>query len=265
MEPKAELKKFIGKIETNERFVFIRFSDGELEILRGSRLILGESGIVWSRGTSSFKYPIYDHKDFDPERDKALKEALIASARHQSAEYFKGIPTKHNGDEDARNLMIQLNGGTDQNLTFSDLWINSNYRLFLRNVFPLLQSRPVTLVANHRARPENVSDQWNLYPIPDGAFQDHQRIVREAIEHIKMLAPGTIVLSSASSISNLIGHQVSLQNWDVTFIDIGTAIHELLGFTDSRRLYLSQVKPWKLSTFKEKLSYLASKGSRIKW
>ena len=265
MEPKAELKKFMGKIESNERFVFIRFSDGELEILRGSKLVLDKSGIVWSRGTSDFQYPTYDHKDFDPVRDKTLMDSLVASASHRSNAYFKGIPTRHNGDYDAKNLMIQLNGGTEDNLTFSDLWINSNYRLFLREVFPILKSRPVTVVANYRTIPDKISEQWTLIPIPDAAFQDHQRVVDNAVAQISKLTPGSIVLSSASSISNLIGHQVSLRERDVTFIDIGTALLELLGFTDSRRLYLSQVKPWRLSNLRDKLSYLASPGSRIKW
>jgi len=265
LESKAELNRFIGKIRSNERFSFVRFSDGELEILQGSRLVLGKSGVIWSKGQSSFKYPAYDHKDFDPTKDKALMDAVTASAVHQSDEYFKGIPTKHNGDAQATALMITLNGGTAKNLTFADLWINSNYKTFLKEAFPILQSRPVTLVANYRTRPERISEQWSLIPIPDGAFQDHGQIVSDTLKKISLLPPGTIVLSSASSISNLIGHQVSVQKLDVTFIDIGTALHEQLGFTDSRRLYLSQVKPWRFSTLRYKLGYLASRGSRIKW
>ena len=265
MEPKAELNRFIGKLSASERFIFIRFSDGEMEILRGSKLTLSDAGVIWSKGQSAFKYPVYDHKDFDPKRDKSLMMALRSSAEHQSPEYFKGISTTHNGDPDATKLMIELNGGSERNLTFSDLWINSNYKNFLNQALPVLKELPVTLVANFRTKPEQISDLWSLIAIPDGAFQNHAQIVEEIVERIKTLPPGTVVLSSASSISNLLGHQVSILNIDVTFIDIGTALHEQLGFTDSRRLYISQVKPWRLSTFREKLSYLISKGSRIKW
>ena len=265
MEPKAELNRFLGKLIAKERFIFIRFSDGEMEILRGAKLILSDSGVTWSKGQSDFKYPAYDHKDFDPERDKALMSALTASAKHQSPEYFKGISTSHNGDLDATNKMIELNGGSEENLTFSDLWINSNYKKFLEHVLPVLEALPVALIANYRTKPEKISNLWSLIPVPDGAFQNHAQVVQEVIEKIRILPRGSVVLSSASSISNLIGHQVSVLNIDVTFIDIGTALHEQLGFTDSRRLYISQLKPWRPSTFKEKLSYLISKGSKIKW
>lgn len=265
MEPKAELNRFFGKLIAKERFVFIRFSDGEMEILRGARLILSDSGVTWSKGKSDFKYPPYDHKDFDPERDKALMSALTASAKHQSPEYFKGIPTAHNGDRDATDMMIELNGGSEKNLTFSDLWINSNYKQFLKQALPVLEGLPVALIANYRTKPEKISNLWSLIPVPDGAFQNHVQVVQEVIERVKLLPKGSVVLSSASSLSNLIGHQVSIMNIDVTFIDIGTALHEQLGFTDSRRLYLSQLKRWSPSTFKEKMGYLISKGSRIKW
>jgi len=265
LEPKAELKRFIEKLAANERFIFIRFSDGEMEILRGSKLTLNDAGVIWSKGQSAFKYPVYDHKDFDPERDKSLMTALRTSAEHGSEEYFKGIPTTHNGDPDATKLMIELNGGSERNLTFSDLWINSNYKNFLDQALPVLKALPVALIANFRTKPEKISDLWSLIAVPDGAFQNHAQVVAEIIERIKHLPHGAVVLSSASSISNLLGHQVSLLNIDVTFIDIGTALHEQLGFTDSRRLYISQVKPWRFSTFKDKLGYLISKGSRIKW
>jgi len=265
LEPKAELKRFIGKLIANERFIFIRFSDGEMEILRGSRLALSESGVIWSKGRSTFQYPVYDHKDFDPERDRPLMEALTSSAKHQSPEYFKGISTAHNGDPDATKMMIELNGESERNLTFSDLWINSNYKHFLDQALPILTARPVALIANFRTNPKKISDLWSFIPVPDAAFQNYAQVVAEIIEKIGLLPQGTLVLSSASSISNLIGHQISLLNIDVTFIDIGTALHEQLGFTDSRRLYISQVKPWRVSTLKDKLSYLISKGSRIKW
>jgi hypothetical protein len=162
-------------------------------------------------------------------------------------------------------MMIQLNDGSEKNLTFSDLWINSNYRHFLEHALPVLEALPVALIANFRTRPEKISNLWSLIPVPDGAFQNHTEVVQEVVERIKLLPRETVVLSSASSISNLIGHQVSVLNIDVTFIDIGTALHEQLGFTDSRRLYISQLKPWRTSTLKEKLSYLISKGSKIKW
>lgn len=265
LKPKTELQKFANKLRNGQKFVFVRFSDGEMEIIRGNRLTLDSRGVVWSKGASAFTYPKYDHKDFDPSRDAELRDAVIRSAIHKSPSYFKGIPTLHNGDRDATKQMIALNSGSLEGLTFSDLWINSNFKLFIRQVLPLLREMKVTLVANYRANPVGISKDWDFIPVPDGAFQSLESVVAETVGRLSKLPAGSVVLCSASSITNVIGLEVSQRDLDITLIDIGTAIHHLLGLEDPRRLYLSQLKPWSLSSAKEKLSYCLSKGSRIRW
>lgn len=264
MDPRVELRGFAEKLSRREPFVFVRFSDGETEILKGHKLELGASGVTWSRGESAFVYPEYDHKSFDPLADAALREALIESAKYRSPRYFKGIPTRHNRDKAATRLMYELNGESWKNLTFSDLWINSNFKFFLKEIVDDLLQRKVTLLANYRTNPKLLSANWDLIPVPDAAFQIHESLKRDAMAQISQLPPGSVVLSSASSLSNLIGHDVSMRNLEICFLDVGTALHPLLGFDDSRRLYLSQLKPWTRETFREKIAYAMSRGS-LRW
>jgi hypothetical protein len=264
LDPQVELQRFAELLSKREPFVFVRFSDGETEILKGNRLELGSSGVIWSKGQSNFVYPKYDHKSFDPLRDSSLHESLLKSAQFRSPNYFKGIPTRHNRDKAATMMMHELNGGSWDNLSFADLWVNSNFRLFLsRIVEPLVQER-VTVLANYRAKPKRISPKWELIPVPDGAFQVHDRFKSEVLSQISELPSGSVILSSASSLSNLIGHEVATRELRVSFVDIGTALHPQLGFEDSRRLYLSQLKPWTLGSFREKLAYRLS-GGNLKW
>lgn len=264
MDPRVELHRFADMLRKQQPFVFVRFSDGETEILKGNKLELGSTGVLWSKGKNNFVYPSYDHKSFDPLRDTSFRESLISSAEFRSPHYFKGILTRHNRDRASTSMMYELNGKSWENLSFTDLWINSNYRLFLRFVIgPLLLQR-VTLLANFRANPKLMSPNWELIPVPDGAFQIYSQFKSEVLSQISGLPAGSVILSSASSLSNLIGHEVARLGLEVTFIDIGTALHPQLGFEDSRRLYLSQLKPWTVSTFKEKLAYRLS-GATLKW
>lgn len=265
LKPKTELRKFADKLRRRERFVFIRFSDGELEIINGHALRLNSNGVLWSRGVSDFAYPQYDHKDFDPIRDVKLREAVVSSAKHRAGNYFKGIPTRHNRDSAATKQMVSLNSGGTDGLTFADLWINSNFNLFIREVLPLLRAMPVTLIANYRANPGMISKDWSFIPIPDGAFQVHETVVSDVLDRLAKLPAGSVVLCSASSLTNIIGLEVSQRGLDITLIDIGTAIHHMLGLEDPKRLYLSQLKPWSMRTAKEKLGYCLSRGSAIRW
>jgi hypothetical protein len=264
LDGKQELIRFTAAIRAREPLIFSRFSDGELEILRGHKLEISQDGVLWSRGQSNFQYPRYDHKSFNPERDVELRARLLESARYKASNYFKGIPTKHNKDPGATQLMYELNGLEWKNLTFTDLWINSNYQDFLKFVFSYLVHEKVVLLSNYRAKSELISSKWTQIDVVDGALQQFDTLSFEVIAKLEKLEKGSIILSSASSLSNIIALEVAKRGLDVLFLDIGTALHPFLGLEDSRRLYLSQLKPWRIGEFREKIGYLLSRG-KLKW
>lgn len=173
MDPRVELRGFAEKLSRREPFVFVRFSDGETEILKWHKLELGASGVTWSRGESEFVYPEYDHQSFDPLADAAVREAPIESEKYGSPRCFKGIPTRYNRDKAATRLMYELNGESWKNLTFSDLWINSNFKFFLKEIVDDLLQRKVALLANYRTNPKAVECEWGPDSGPDAACQIH--------------------------------------------------------------------------------------------
>ena len=64
-------------LEKKDPFTYIRFSDGEMEIIRNPRLFIGDGRISWSKGEVLFSYPDFDFKDFSPKRDVKLRADLI--------------------------------------------------------------------------------------------------------------------------------------------------------------------------------------------
>ena len=261
-----DLEMLRGRLLDRLPFTFIRFSDGEMEILRGSKLVLGSQGVEWSKGKSSFIYPSFDHKHFDPEADGDLRAQLLMAASYQSDFFFKGVPALHNKAPEDKRRMVTLNGGTEINLTYADLLINSNYRRFLSDVLPILRDRnDVLLVGNHASRPDLLNPNWGFLPVPDGVFQRHQSFVDHALAHIREGPANRVILSSASSISNILGHQLHLLDSSITFIDIGTALHEQLGLSGAKRAFQSQLMPWSPKSAKDKLAYFIFGGHRFKW
>jgi hypothetical protein len=253
-------------LHDQEPFTFIRFSDGELEILRGSRLELGEKGVSWSKGQSKFVYPTYDHKTFNPDVDLDLKLALVEAAHYLAPNFFKGIPAAHNENLEDKRLLVEMNNGTEENLTYSDLFVNANYKRFLNGMFASLATIDrVTLIGNYRSTPKLVNSTWNLLPVPDHVFQRFEHFVSHTIRSLLALPEGSIVLSSASSISNILGHKLHLLKHDLTFIDVGTSIHAQVGMQDSLRGYQSQTLPWSRKSFKRKALYYAMGNHQFKW
>lgn len=117
------LDNFIKLLKENRPFSFVRFSDGEIEILRNRYLEIGRGKTVF-RGRE-FKNT-FDAKKFDPRIHQNIRKDLLSSALFREKNFYKGIPTALKD----REFLLRLNGGFDTNMTFSDLFLNSNYRKY---------------------------------------------------------------------------------------------------------------------------------------
>lgn len=242
--PEKHLNILLKKLQLGDFFFFIRFSDGEIEILRNRFLRIGK-GLTYFRGrVFSNELPDYDSKTFDPSKDNNLREDLICSAIFRHNNFIKGIQTSHlpNGLND-RNFLLRLNGGYDDNISFSDLFVNSNHKMFLSLIYPILEKfESIYVIANKNAKLNGPLANANLIPIPSNAFRSYELLVNRILNELVTIKPGTIVLSSASSLSNIIGHKLFLLRKDLFFIDVGTSLNQLLDLSITSRGYLKNYK-----------------------
>ena len=260
------MSRLLGLLCEAIPFRFLRFSDGELEILRNARLEITRTHIRIGDQVSPHSLPPYDIKDFVPERDSKIRADLVLSAEHRACRYFKGVPASHNSAEADRDLMVKLNGGLDAYLTFADLLINSNYRVFLRDFVPALRERcDVYVLGNFRMNPQLVEPTWRLLPVPDNFFRDYDAVKANLKSDILSLAPDAVLLSSASTLSNIAGYIVDIERPDLTFIDIGTSLHGMMGLDSSTRDYHTEAEPWTVGTAFRKMRYRRSRHFRMKW
>lgn len=260
---------FLQNIVDGRNFFFVRFSDGEMEVLQNNSFELSGKGVSWSKGDNSFVYPEYDRKKFDPGVQKHIRDELMASLTFHQPNYWVGLPSANSKNARYINLIEEL---TEQKVesrstaTYSDLLINDNYMRFIRDMIPALSSkRSVTYVGNYRADIKLLNKNWNQIKIGDGIFDDWETAKNYVISEIEKLDERTIVLCSASSLTNVVGMEIAKKSSKMTFIDIGTALHPFIGLEQPVREYHNQLTPWNLENLRPKLGYYLLGRQKFRW
>lgn len=257
----THLDLFLDKLKNKEAFSFVRFSDGETEILRNRYLEI-DAGKTFFRGkVYKNTFPQFDSKRFDPNIHQNIRKDLLDSALFKNDRFYKGIPTSHNKAYKDKDFMLRLNGGFDYNITFSDLFLNSNYKRYRDEVVPLFEKfDSIYVIANYRAKPTDILSNAKHISVPDNFFSSYVETLNSVLEQVQKVEKGSLVLSSASSLSNIIAHKLFLDRKDITFLDIGTSINDLLSMDSMIRSYHKQKKG-----FFRKLFYKKSKSYEIRW
>lgn len=260
------ISRFQQMVDSQSPFTFVRFSDGEIEILRNRKLII-LNGLTEFRGRQfTNNFPDFDQKQFEPIQGQVFRSDLLASAMFLNKDYYKGVPTLHNDAINDREFMLRLNGGFTPQMTFSDLFLNSNFLRARTEFFPKIVAsfESLVVVGNWRCELKNYLNSARLVKIPDNFFSSYESTLDNVMAELLDSPSSSLVLSSASSLSNIIGHKLRLVRPDITFLDIGTVLNDLLGLPLNTRTYHKLMSPQtmreKFSTFRYKLSreYLLS-------
>lgn len=241
----GDLDRFERLVLERSPFTFVRFSDGEIEVLRNRKLVIN-CGVTEFRGKLfSNQFPEFDQKHFDPMRGQDVRSDLLASAIFCDSGYFKGVPTRHNNALCDREFMLRLNGGFTPQMTFSDLLLNSNFLRARERFFPLLAAsfEDLLVVGNWRCELKGYLGKGRLVPIPDDLFSKYRQ-TRDSVQAALEVAPASaLILSSASSLSNVLGYRLRISRPDLTFLDIGTVLNDLIGLPLRTRAYHKLIDP----------------------
>ena len=233
---KEDIKNFHLRLKNKIPFCFIRYSDGEMEIIRNRYLKISKSLTHFKGKIFKNKYSDIDRKEFDPKLNNDIREDLMITSISKMPNYFKGLP--HKRFKKDRDLLVTIHGGLDENITFADLLINSNYSFFREIILPdFAIYKDIFLIANYRAKPINIFAKSEHLKIPDNFFSDYQNVKNNILSKLLHIPSGSLVLSSASSLSNIVGFQLFKVRKDITFIDVGTAINDLISLDSITRSY----------------------------
>ena len=227
----GEFDRLLQKLKDEENFAFLRFSDGELFMLKGERLELSENSFVTGDRSGAGYYPKEEQKDFDPERDSFYRDRLIESLKHRQPNYFKGLTGVADEDIAGRGsfqYQLDMHGdGDDEHLTFSNVLINANYKRFLEEMMPIIKQKPVVMICNEAATLENFAfPVVKDFKVGTNCIINDYSLIEEIKDWIRVNGiKDHIFLCSASTLSNYIIHQCFEEFPNNTYIDIGSALN----------------------------------------
>lgn len=235
---KQDFLKLLHKLKTKENFAYTRFSDGEICIMQNKELKLADDHVVMGEIRYNFGYSKDDHKHYNPDTDGFLKNKLIQAYLYKKKNYFVGGICKGCtcASQQFAPWMHQLYGDLDDNLTSTNLLVNSNYPLFIKQMIPELKKKKIVLICSLKANLEKVGlDIVKDFRVGlNCIINDHYLVddIKQWMtqENIK----NHVFLFSASSLSEVLIYELFKFDEENTYIDIGTTIHPYIGLTAER-------------------------------
>ena len=233
MDFKNDFFKLVNKLKTKENFAFTRFSDGEIAIMQGKVLVLASDKVILGETVYGFGHADNDHKEFDPKRDKFLTEKLLDAYQFKKENYFVGGLCRNCtcASQEFKPWMRDLYGADDEHAVSANLLVNSNYSLFINHFVPELKNRKVVLVCNENANLDNLPFEVvkDFRVGKNCIINDHHLVddIKNFIDSNEV--KDHVFLLSASSLSEVLIHELFKHNDQNTYIDVGTTLHKHLG------------------------------------
>tara|TARA_B100000902_G_C27301317_1_gene912961 strand:+ start:344 stop:1171 length:828 start_codon:yes stop_codon:yes gene_type:complete len=249
-----DLEKFIERLRFRKHFAFARFSDGEARVLQDKKLVLTEDKITIGSHESGRgdKLSLNEQKEYNPKKHQWVREKLLDSLQFKKEGYYKGLSCKcclsgaHGmTPEEEVKWFIELSGLNtyDEHLTWSNLWLNGNYGLFLEHMLPYFFNYDIILVANESADINGLPFKRNIikdFRVGYNCMVNDYGLVDDIKKWIgDNKTEDSLFIFSAGSLSNFLAHQLYEFSDKNTYIDIGSSLNPFMGFPFDRR-YLRQ-------------------------
>lgn len=233
----------LEKLINREPFAFNRFSDGELYILKNEELILDHKMVKVGSNKTKALYNKEDHKRFCPQKHGYYRERLLDAFVFESQNYFPGVSCRCCVGRDNFNFQLDLlkeSNSSFDNLTWSNLFLNSNYSFFVNLIIPVLFEFNIVFICNENADLSSTPNLIKDFRVGYNAMiNDYKKI--ELIS--KWISSNNIknhlFLFSASTFSKFAIHQLFKDFPNNTYLDIGTTLNPFIGMR-SDRTYLRQ-------------------------
>ena len=220
---REDLKILIEKLKSKEPFAFSKYADGELHILSNKPINNGE---FW----------------FKPEEDQNYRRQMIDSLRFKNDNYYVGVSCPCCiGGLTVHQWFKKQSGQELTNLTWANLFVNSNHSYYLENMVPVYSEYEVVLVSNSASNLQRLPFEVSKhFEIGKNAWVDNNDTVSKIQDFItEKETKNHLFLFCAGPFGNILTHQLFQFNKENTYIDIGSTLnHFLLGNAGRNRGYL---------------------------
>lgn len=219
----GDLELIINKVKRRENFAFSKYADGELHILTNKPVNNGE---FW----------------FIPSENQFHRNQMIKSFQYKDDNYFVGICCPCCGSWGVmHSWMKEQSNQKSENLTFANVFVNSNHQYYLDNLVLLYSQYEIVLISNSDSNLDKLPfDVKKHFKIGRNAWVNDYNVIEEIKEYIrKEDIKDHMFLMCAGPFGNILTHQLYESSKENTYIDIGSTLNPfLLGEKGKNRGYL---------------------------
>jgi hypothetical protein len=208
---------------SGENISFSKFCDGEWAVMQNKEINNKE---FWFNPNS--------------EKDQEKRKALIDAFQYKNNRYFVGITCVNVFGLQTHRDMVQLSQQDQEHLTWADIWVNSNYTYYKRNILSLYNNIDIVLVANRNAKIQNLPFRPYLFvPVEHNAWEYNWNLIEEMINLVQSprFYENLTFLFCCGPFGNILCHRLTEANPKNTYLDIGSTLNPWLKSAGFERDY----------------------------
>lgn len=199
---KSEIEFFYKKLQSNEKFALCKFADGEEWAIKGR---YGFPGL--GEWVSNADDPIYE----------IVRAELLQALQYKDSNYYVAIcPCYKN--------LIDLSGQNQSQITYANIFVNSNYKFYTENYINLYKERDIHLVTHYNADLDSLPFKVEkFYPVDYNAWVVNRDLPEKILQ--KDLKD-KLFLFSTGSFGNILAHKLWSNNKNNTYLDVGSTLNK---------------------------------------
>lgn len=205
---RTDLYEILTLMKGNEPFAFMRFADGEVGVMQG-RQVNGSD------------------KWISPARVTKLGVDLLAAVSRIDPSVYYGISCQC-CDQQGKEYLLSLIQNPIDNITFSNIFVNGNYGLFLEQLANI--NKPVYVIANHTATFVNFPlPILGFVPVPDDCvnyWEVCDEEIKQTLADAFREVTNQLFLIAAGPMSEAIIDFLWTINPNNQYVDVGSSIAE---------------------------------------
>jgi glycosyltransferase involved in cell wall biosynthesis len=221
----TEIHFFFERLKENNPFSIVRYGDGEMMIIEGKPIDLSNK----HHGEHKF--------DLEDKRYLKLQQEMVESIQYKDANYFVGLPCPCCVNKDSVKKMLNVAAQPDYNLTWANIFVNSNHEYFKSYFLNSIRDKNVVVICHKNADTKELHKHVNVineFRIGVNAWLNDYDKISEILEYSKSVSTNTVFLFMAGTFTKLAIYKIHNIRKDLFLLDIGSSLDKTMGLGVTR-------------------------------